>query len=196
MKDTGTTFRPATREDSRRIAELFRIASGGVADYVWSLLEPEYPGLTRIEIGEQRYARQNTDFSYENCAVAERAGAVIGMTHGYRMGEPEPEDDDEAPDPVLEPYTNLEAPGSFYISSMAVLPQHRGGGLGTRMLEISSARARELGLSELSLIAFEQNEGAVRLYERNGFQVVDRVAVVPHAFIRYTGDALLMVSEV
>ena len=57
------TFRPATREDSRKIAELFRIASGGVAEYVWSTLAPEYPGLTPLEIGARRYARDEGSFS-------------------------------------------------------------------------------------------------------------------------------------
>jgi len=111
------------------------------------------------------------------------------------MGKPEPEDTDEAPDPILEPYANLEAPGSFYISGMAVLPEHRSNGLGKGLLEGAASRAQELKLSKLSLIAFEQNEGAVKLYKRTGFQIAGRAAVVPHEFIRYTGDALLMTSE-
>jgi hypothetical protein len=36
------TFRLATTNDSHKIAKLFRIASGGVAEYVWSTLAPEY----------------------------------------------------------------------------------------------------------------------------------------------------------
>lgn len=59
----GATFRPATREDSRKIAELFGIASGGVAKYVWSTLATEYPGLAPIEIGARRYAREEGAFS-------------------------------------------------------------------------------------------------------------------------------------
>lgn len=139
--------------------------------HVWSLLEPEYPVLTQIEIGHRRYSRLNTDLSYENCVVAERDGVVIWMMHGYRMGEPEPEDDE--PDTVLEPYTRLEAPGSFYISGMAVLPEHRSGGLGSRMLEIAAEWAQEMELPELSLISFEQNEGAVRRNERTGLKWSD-----------------------
>ncbi len=52
------TFRPATTNDSHEIAKLFRIASGGVAEYVWSTLASEYPGLTPLEIGARRYARR------------------------------------------------------------------------------------------------------------------------------------------
>ena len=56
--NSGAIFRPAIREDSRKIAELFGIASGGVAEYVWGTLAPQYPGLTPLEIGERRYARE------------------------------------------------------------------------------------------------------------------------------------------
>lgn len=48
----------------------------------------------------------------------------------------------------------------------------------------------------MSLIVFEQNTEAKRLYERHGFREVTRRPVVPHQLIRYTGDALLMVAEV
>ncbi|MEM9683746.1 MAG: GNAT family N-acetyltransferase, partial [Pseudomonadota bacterium] len=78
-------FGPARREDARVIAELFQISSDGVADYVWKTLEGDYPGLSLIEIGERRYARENTDFSYENCLMAKFGGQIAGMMHSYAM---------------------------------------------------------------------------------------------------------------
>jgi hypothetical protein len=51
-------LRPAAPEDCLRIAELFRIASDGIADYVWSQLQPDYPGASLLEIGRRRYERQ------------------------------------------------------------------------------------------------------------------------------------------
>ena len=81
-------FRLATTSDSRKIAELFRIASGGVAEYVWSTLAPEYPGLTPLEIGARRYARDEGAFSYINCTVAELGGGVIGMLHAFYSALP------------------------------------------------------------------------------------------------------------
>ncbi len=191
------TIRAATKDDCYRIAELFRIASGGVADYVWSTLAPQYPGLTPLEVGARRYAREGTAFSYENCVVAERAGEVIGMLHAYPMeGEPQPEGAENHVDPILQPYAKLEVRGSFYLSAMAVLPRDRGKGLGTRMLLIASDLARQKGSGKLSLLAFEQNAAAVRFYERNGFEVVGRAPVVPHELIGHRGDVLLMAAEV
>ena len=102
----------------------------------------------------------------------------------------------EPADPILEPYEKLEIPGSLYICALALFPKFRGRGLGTEMLSIASKQARERGFDKLSLLVFEQNEGAVRLYERNGFEVVDRAPVVPHDLIHHTGEVLLMASEV
>ena len=193
--NSAVTFRPATREDSPKIAELFRIASGGVAEYVWSTLAPEYPGLTPLGIGTRRYARDEGAFSYMNCTVAELGGEMIGMLHAFPMeGQPEQEEAGEPIDPVLEPYARLEVPGSYYISGIAVFPAHRGKGLGAQMLEIAKDMAHQSGCREVSLLVFEQNQGAIKLYERNGFGVIDRAPLVPHESIRYTGEVLLMTA--
>ena len=189
------SFRAATKEDCYDIARLFRIASDGVVDYVWSTLAPKYPGLAPLEIGARRYASEEGNFSYKNCVVAERDGAVIGMLFTFPI-EDRQEVGDEPADPILEPYEKLEIPGSLYICALALFPKFRGRGLGTEMLSIASKQARERGFDKLSLLVFEQNEGAVRLYERNGFEVVDRAPVVPHDLIHHTGEVLLMASEV
>lgn len=185
-------LRPATPADSRAIAELFRISSGGVADYIWQLLKPEYPGLDLLDIGERRYAREGVNFSCDNCTIAEHDGSVLGMLHAYEMAEPgEPETD-----PVLRPYAELESPGSLYISGVALFPEYRNLGIGSRLMDAALQTARDSDLPELSLIAFEQNEGSWRLYLRLGFDVVDQRPVVPHPLIRYTGNALLMTRRV
>ena len=189
-------LRPATPDDCRRIAELFRVSSDGVADYIWSQLQPAHPGASLVEIGARRYQRENTAFSYQNCLVAEHRGEVIGMMHAFVI-EPH---DGSAParevDPVLRPYAELEEPGSLYISSLAVVPRHRGQGLGRRFLAAARERARRLGCPSLSLICLDRNEGAKRLYEREGFTTIGRRDVVPHPLIHATGTALLMTSPV
>jgi ribosomal protein S18 acetylase RimI-like enzyme len=193
--ESGVTFRAATREDSGKIAELFRISSDGVVEYVWSTLAPEYPGLEPLEIGAVRYAHEEGNFSYTNCVVAEREGEVVGQLCTYLV-ESGAEMTDEPADPILEPYERLEIPGTLYISSLAVFDEFRGMGLGTKMLSIARDQARESSLAALSLLVFEQNIGAVRLYQRKGFREVDRAPVVPHPLIHHTGDVVLMAAEV
>ncbi|HEX9791147.1 MAG TPA: GNAT family N-acetyltransferase [Kiloniellales bacterium] len=192
-------FRWAKPEDCYDIAELFSISSGGVADYVWSTLG--IPDLSLLEIGEQRYAREDTEFSYQNCVVAEIDDELAGMMVSFQIEKSEAEPAGPAasaggePD-VLAPYRDLEVPGSYYICGVALLPRYQGQGLGTRMCEIAKNLARARNCGELSLLVFEQNMGAVRLYERLGFKEIDRRAVVPHELIRYTGDVLLMTTPV
>jgi ribosomal protein S18 acetylase RimI-like enzyme len=197
-------FRRARKEDCAKIAELFSIASDGVADYIWTTLGE--PGLTPLEFGAKRYAREPVEspFSYRNCIVVELDGQVAGMLVSFVMPEEEPAPEkaeaEPAPEPgepdVLAPYSELETPGSYYVCAMALFPEYRGRGLGTGLLEIVRELAREADCTELSLIVFEQNEAAVRLYQRHGYKVADRRAVVPHPLIHYTGDALLMTAPV
>jgi ribosomal protein S18 acetylase RimI-like enzyme len=189
------TFRAAVREDSRKIAELFSLSSDGVVDYVWMTLAPEYPGMEPVEIGAVRYASGEGNFSYTNCVVAEREGEVIGQLCTYPV-ETSTEDPDETVDPILEPYARLEITDTLYISSLALFDGFRGLGLGTRMLSIARDQARERNLHALSLLVFEQNTGAVKLYEREGFHEVDRAPIVPHPLIHHTGHVILMTAPV
>lgn len=189
------TFRQATREDCLRIARLFMIASDGIAEYIWTRVDA--PGLSLLEIGEQRYARENTAFSYQNCLVAEKDGSVIGMVHSFAMEEPEEDGAGQEVDPVLAPYSELEDYGSLYVSAVAIFNEHRGLGIGTRLLEQACRRARGLGLDRLSLICFEKNTKAMRLYRRLGFRELDRRPIVPHPFLHYReGNAILLACPI
>jgi ribosomal protein S18 acetylase RimI-like enzyme len=187
------SFRPAARHDARNIAFFYRMASEGVSDYVWSLLAE--PGEDLLEVGARRYARENTEFSYENCEIAERGDAVAGMLLGFPIGPADP-DAEPTTDPVLKPYAELELPNSFYIAGVAIQPELRSTGIGSALMARGHRRARAEGLKQASLIAFERNEGAVRLYERMGYRIIDRRPLVPHPFIHYKdGDALLMAID-
>jgi len=186
-------FRPATRYDARAIALFYRMASEGVSDYVWSLLAE--PGEDLLEVGARRYARENTEFSYENCEIAERGDRVAGMLLGFAMGPADPEAEPTT-DPVLKPYAELELPNSFYIAGVAIEPALRSTGIGSALMARGHRRAQAEGLKQASLIAFERNEGAVRLYQRLGYRIIDRRPVVPHPFLHYQdGDALLMAID-
>ena len=202
-EETAKAFavRPARPEDCGDIAMLFLLSSDGLAEYIWSQAGPE--GASPLETGRQRYAREGVDFSYQNCLVAEEDGQVIAMLHSFVM-PPSNETGDEAAandndngepvDPVLQPYAELEDPGSLYISGVAVTPEHRGRGLGRKLMEQARARAEALDLPRVSLICFEANETAMQLYRRLGYAEVDRRPVVPHPSLHCSkGDAVLLV---
>lgn len=190
-------LRDAVRGDSRAIAELFQISSEGLADYIWAMeLEP---GETLLDAGARRYARSDAAFSFEHCIVVESGGGVIGMAHSFPMPELSDAVASRATDvdPVLAPYAELEAPGSLYVSAIAVREGYRGRGYGTRLMGATVARAQRLGLERISLLCFDENEDALRLYERHSFSEVDRRPVVPHPSLHVkSGHALLMCRAV
>jgi ribosomal protein S18 acetylase RimI-like enzyme len=181
-------FRPALRTDARDIARLFQISSEGASDYIWSQLAE--PGQDLLDVGAARYARDDVDFSWQNCLIAEADGQVIGMMHSYVMRH---DPSAEPPtDPVLAPYADMEVPDTLYISSLALHEAWRSQGLGQQFLAHAQARSLQLGLNGLSLIDYAANTGARRFYERHGFQIVRTCQVTPHPLIRVTGEAYLM----
>jgi ribosomal protein S18 acetylase RimI-like enzyme len=188
------TFRPARKSESRAIAELYRISSDGVADYIWTGLAA--PGEDILDIGARRYARENTDFSYRNVTVAVLDDKIVGMLAAYPMGPPTQPATELDVDPVLRPFQMLEQPDSYYVSGVALFPEYRGRGIGGRFMQLAFDAARNRGLAQVSLIVFERNLGAKRLYDRLGFREAMREPVVPHPLIHHTGDALLLVKDV
>jgi ribosomal protein S18 acetylase RimI-like enzyme len=184
-------IRAATKADCRTIAELYRIASDGVSDYIWTKLAE--PGQDLLDVGQRRYEREDTAFSYRNASVVERNGKVIAMLVSFPMVVDEHHVES---DPVLAPYSALEEPDSYYICAMAVYPEFRGQRTGQRLLQLAEDKARNHGFSRLSLIVFEKNTGAKRLYERFGYHERARRPVVPHPLIHHEGDAVLMVKDI
>ena len=92
------------------------------------------------------------------CLVAEVDGAPAGASVGrpHHPGEPE----------------------RGWISQLAVLPAHRGRGLGAALLTHTFAEFQRRGLARAGLgVDAENTTGAVRLYQRVGMSVVERLDV-------------------
>lgn len=187
-------LRPARAEDAAAIARLFLVSSDGLAAYIWGLMAA--PGETLEAVGQRRYARTGAAFSWQNALVAEADGRVIGMAHAYPIAAGPRDAPAEEPDPVLRPYAELEDPSSLYLAGLAVEADARKLGLGTRLMDATEARATALGLDRVSLICFEANTGALRLYRRRGYVEAGRRPIVPHPVLHYrSGDALLLVKR-
>lgn len=60
----------------------------------------------------------------------------------------------------------------LYISSLYVLPEHQGKGLGSRLLDEADRDARVRGADELWLGVMEQNVEAVEWYRKMGFRFI------------------------
>lgn len=185
--DAAISIRTAVERDAADIARLFLVSSDGLAAYIWDCDRP--PGLDLLAHGAARYARRGTAFSYENCTVAASGERVIAMLHAFEM----PESEGIEEDPILRPYAELEDPGSLYISGIAVDAGWRGQGIGGALLDVAEDLASHRGCDRLSLICFEENQDALRLYRRRGYEEIDRRPIAPHPCLHHTeGDALLM----
>jgi len=198
MMSDELQIHPAAAADCDTIAKAIGISSAGYAQIGWQARQQDFPGLELIEIGTRLYAEDLQPFTWRNAVIArgdEPVGAMLcyGIDAGYESAEPETDAGNETD--VY--YTvRMEIPGSWYLCGMTVFETWRGRGVGSRLLEVAHVQAKENGYSRISLITFEQNEGAVRLYLRKGYEIVERRAIVPHPMIEYSGDALLMAANV
>lgn len=188
-----TILRPARQGEARIAARLMQIAADGMADYTWSTLAE--PGDDLLDVGEQRLARTGMPMSFESATFAEVDGLPAGMMLGFPIPAGEVPVAPADADPVLAPLMELEQPNSFYICALAVFEKRRGQGIGSTLLRDAERKARALGLESLSLIVFEQNVGALGLYERTGYVEVARRPLAPHPLLRFTGDALLVAKK-
>ncbi|MGF1610362.1 MAG: GNAT family N-acetyltransferase [Kiloniellales bacterium] len=196
--DLRHSYRRACKEDARDLAELLEIAAEGIATWLWQ--QSAAPGQSPLDVGETRAAREDANFSYKNAVLAERDGVTAAMLLAYRLPEPDPAElaaIDELP-PLLRPLCELEwqVPGSYYVNALAARPGFRGQGLGSGLLEIARDLAPEAGCDTLSVQVFEQNDGAVRLYRRHGYAIVDQRPIVAHSCYPYDSSVLLMTRTV
>ena len=188
-------IRDATKDDAADLAWLVNEAGEGLPEYLWSL---EATGdQTAFDIGASRAARDEGGFSYRNARILEVEGETAAMLLGYPLPDPYDTGDLDAISGIIRPLVELEslAPGSWYINAVATYEAHRGKGLGGRLMELASETGRACGCKSLSLIVASENEGAKRLYERLGYEIVAARPVVEFPGCLHGGDWLLMTTE-
>lgn len=171
------TTRPAQRDEAALLAELVNYAGEGLPLYLWGRLAT--PGRLAWDVGRERAERDEGSFSWRNATMIEVDGKAVGCLIGYEI----PDNPEPIPDymPILfVPLQELEnlAPSTWYVNVLAVLPEYRGRGLGTRLLQLADETGRKLGKKGMSVIVSDANVGARRLYERCGYRETARRAMV------------------
>lgn len=140
--------RDAVPADRKAIAEIYRTLFEAMSN-----LQPQY-----IQAAEQDpdfilkiITESKKDILVAQCDVQLLGFALVLMTHTppYRCFVPHP-------------YADL--------LDLAVLPDARGNGLGTLLLQAVKGWAKAYGADYLELDALSNNQGAIRLYEREGFR--------------------------
>jgi ribosomal protein S18 acetylase RimI-like enzyme len=167
------TFRAATVDDASVLAELINYAGEGLPLYLWSRMAE--PGEGAWDVGRHRAAREEGSFSYRNATIIEHDGQCAGCLIGYEIPDkPEPIPDDMPA--MFVPLQELEnlAPGTWYINVLAVRPQFRNQGLGTKLMALAEEKAQRLGKRGMSVIVSDANLGARRIYTRLGYNEMAR----------------------
>jgi ribosomal protein S18 acetylase RimI-like enzyme len=70
---------------------------------------------------------------------------------------------------VVTEWSNFLGGDYWWIQSLYILPEHRGGGLVDQMLAYLTAQAMAAGALDLRLYGYDTNERALRAYQRCGF---------------------------
>lgn len=68
-----------------------------------------------------------------------------------------------------------DARGSVYINNLHALPERKGLGVGTALLDAAARWARERGASAMHLKVLETNAAAIGFYESRGWRCIERV---------------------
>jgi GNAT superfamily N-acetyltransferase len=58
------------------------------------------------------------------------------------------------------------------VQNIGVLPEHRGRGIGTALIQTSLLGLQQVGITQVGLEVTAENQGAVRLYRQLGFRTV------------------------
>jgi ribosomal protein S18 acetylase RimI-like enzyme len=67
--------------------------------------------------------------------------------------------------------------GEYYISNIAVYPEYRNKGLGSRLILAAEIEARSKGAKTMALEVEVENAGAIKLYNRLGYSIIRESSV-------------------
>ncbi|MEI8019255.1 MAG: GNAT family N-acetyltransferase [Schlesneria sp.] len=131
---------PATLSDVPQLVELLNLLFTQEADFT-SDREKQERGLRLI-----------IESTHVGVVLAARDGdQVIGMVS------------------LLFTVSTAEGGPVCWLEDMVVRPDRRGGGLGSRLLQIAIEYARSHGFARITLLTDQLNAGAIRFYGRHGF---------------------------
>ena len=187
-------YRAAEKRDCLKLAELRNIASDGIMEY---LLHDLIPGMKPIQVAASDMEKDKDPHTYRNAIVAMEETNIIGMAFSYPSYYHEITDKMRKFFPAdrlehLSHFYSSRVENSWYLDALCVLQSHRRRGIGERLISLTKERAVENGYNTLSLIARADNELALPLYKRTGFEIVQKIELRPNEFIRHDQGCVLM----
>ena len=190
----GYQFGPAEKKDCAAVAEFINMASGGVVEYMFHDL---VPGATAVQIVAHGLKDDSTPHCYKSAIVARDGDEVVGMALSFPSEYHHISDEMRSFFPAdrlahLSDLFGSRVENSWYLDTLGVNENHRRQGIGENLISLTREKAIENGYHALSLIVFADNELALPVYKRIGFEVVRKVKLGGNEFIRHEGGSLLL----
>jgi len=155
---------------------------------------PSLFGDNVLEVMENLFRYPGNIFSFEHSYFIEMEKKIAGMVLGYTWKERDQEElntgfllfkylgwDILTRVPYLlrvQSILGKLVAGDYYISNIAVYPEFRGCGLGTSLLKKMEEEAVERGCKMIVLDVEADNRGAIRLYQKLGYNAGEGSSVV------------------
>jgi len=155
---------------------------------------PSLFGDNGLEVMENLFRYPGNIFSFEHSYFVEMEKKIAGMVLGYTWKERDQEElntgfllfrylgwDILTRVPYLlrvQSILGKLVAGDYYISNIAVYPEFRGCGLGTSLLKKMEEEAVERGCKMIVLDVEADNRGAIRLYQKLGYNAGEGSSVV------------------
>jgi ribosomal protein S18 acetylase RimI-like enzyme len=172
-------IRKAVLEDSKYIAPILLLA---MEDIVYKFIgQADYQAA--LDFLLYFVEKENNQYSYQNCFVAEEGNEIIGAVNLYDGSQ-----FDQLRKPVIEYVrSNFNSDfnpedetqnGELYVDALGVNPKHQGKGIGSKILQFLIEEYVYQKQQTLGLIVEEDNPNAKKLYLKLGFKVVGKKTLV------------------
>ena len=187
-------YRTGQKGDCTRIAELDNIASDGAIEFLFHDL---IPGVSPEQIVASNLENDLYPHSFRSVIIAESKNDIIGMSlsfpgkyHGItdEMRNFFPEDRIRH----FQHFFSAPVQDSYFLDALCVEDTFRNRGIGSKLIELTKAKAIAEGFHSLSLLVFKDNINAQKVYQKNGFQTVEQIELKPHELMPHEGGCFLM----
>lgn len=181
-------------EDTEVVTDFILKAGAGLFEF---LLNGLIPGVNARNLLRMAVVDVNSVLCYSNAVLAECDGQAVGMVLSY------PSDDYGIPAVVrtmiprkrfdqVRGILESRVENSWYINSLIIMPTAQGQGVARLLLECMSEVAIEKGFDNMSLHVWADNAAALKLYKKEGFEVVRAIEVQPNKCFEHEGGMMLM----
>lgn len=170
-------LRYAVADDLDFVSRVVTEVSEGIVECLFADLLPMQQASDVLRLA---FGRNVAPYVTENVILAEVGDQTAGLLFSYDARE------QQIPtlmenfltakriDPVREVLT-ATVDDALWVNTLWVNPQFRGRGLAQLLLEVAADKARDLSLKKIALHAFAENEAALGLYRKAGFEVLKEV---------------------